>query len=285
MKIGKYTLYNIESGSFALDGGAMFGIIPKVLWEKQNPADEKNRIRLVTRNLLLVSDTRKILIDTGNGDKWDSKAKNIYDFDQQSNSLMGELARLNLQASDITDVLLTHLHFDHTGGSTISNNGSIEPAFPNATYYVQKSNLEWAYNPTERDRGSYLKDNFDPLAQAGVLKVIDDSVNLLDTEIEIVRVNGHTRGQQLFKISDSSKTLLFCGDLLPTSSHIPLTHIMGYDLQPLISLQEKKYILDKAVEEDWLLFLEHDPHACCVTVKFGEKGAIVSEQFSEFPEA
>jgi glyoxylase-like metal-dependent hydrolase (beta-lactamase superfamily II) len=283
MKIGKYTVHLIESGAFALDGGAMFGVVPKTLWTKANPADEKNRIAMVTRNILLVSDNRKILVDTGMGNKWDAKARDIYKIDQAQNSLTRGLAQLGISAEDITDVLLTHLHFDHTGGSTVMVNGTTIPAFPNATYYVQKSNFDWALEPTERDKGSYLRENFEPLARAGVLKVLDDSVEQLDHEIEVMRFNGHTRGQQLFKLTDGTTTLFYCGDLIPTASHVPLPYIMGYDLQPLITLQEKKYLLETALEENWILCFEHDAVSACATLKAGEKGITIAERYAGLP--
>jgi glyoxylase-like metal-dependent hydrolase (beta-lactamase superfamily II) len=218
------------------------------------------------------------------GDKWNEKSNEIYAIDQKQNSLLTGLANMGVGAEAITDVLLTHLHFDHTGGSTIKRNGTVEPTFPNATYYVQKSNFDWALEPTERDSGSYLRENFEPLARAGVLKVIDDSVEQLDQEIEVMRFNGHTRGQQLFKLSDGTTTLFYCGDLLPTTSHIPLPYIMGYDLQPLITLQEKKYILETGLEENWLLFFEHDPATACAKLKAGEKGIITAELYARLPE-
>lgn len=283
MKIGKYTVHLVESGAFALDGGAMFGVVPKTLWAKTNPADEKNRIAMVTRNILLVSDDRKILIDTGMGNKWDEKSQDIYKIDQAQNSLTTGLAKLGVSADDITDVLLTHLHFDHTGGSTVTANGTTVPAFSNATYYVQKSNFDWALEPTERDRGSYLRENFEPLARAGVLKVLDDSVEQLDHEIEVLRFNGHTRGQQLFKLTDGTTTLFYCGDLIPTASHVPLPYIMGYDLQPLITLQEKKYLLETALEENWILCFEHDAVSACATLKSGEKGITIAERYAGLP--
>ena len=228
MKIGKYTLHVINSGYFGLDGGAMFGIIPKPLWQKTNPPDEANRIKLATRNLFLTDGGRKILIDTGNGNKWDEKSKSIYGFDF-TDSLEGSLKELNLSPSDITDVILTHLHFDHTGGSTKIENGKIVPTFPNAKYFVQKKNYEWAMNPSERDRGSHLKNNFEPLMEEGVLTLIGGE-ETFDDEIEFVIVNGHTYAQQLIKISDSSNTILYCADLFPTTSHIPLPYVMAYDL-------------------------------------------------------
>ena len=270
MKIGKYTLHIINSGYFGLDGGAMFGIIPKPLWQKTNPPDEANRIKLATRNLLLTDGKRKILIDTGNGNKWDEKSKNIYGFDF-TNSLEGSLNNLNLAPSDITDVILTHLHFDHTGGSTKIENDKLIPAFPNAKYYVQKENYEWAMNPSERDKGSYLKDSFEPLMKEGVLNFIEDQEKF-DDEIEFVIINGHTFAQQLIKISDSSNTILYCADLFPTTSHIPLPYVMGYDLQPLVTVEEKKKVLAKAIEESWKIFFEHDPETALASVEKNEKG-------------
>ncbi len=280
MKIGKYKLRVINSGYFALDGGAMFGIIPKPLWSKNNTADEVNRIKLATRLLLLESESRKILIDTGMGDKWDEKSKNIYSIDQSENSLIQSLLSVGIKIEDITDVILTHLHFDHAGGTTIIKDGKLVPTFPNAVYHVQKKNFEWALNPTDRDKGSYIKDNFEPLAKEGILKLIDGQ-NQFDDEIHFVIVNGHTFSQQLIKISDSSNTLLYCCDLFPTFSHIHLPYIMGYDLQPLITLEEKKHILRKAVDENWKLFFEHDPEFAYATVKYSEKGIVINEIFEK----
>jgi glyoxylase-like metal-dependent hydrolase (beta-lactamase superfamily II) len=280
MKIGKYKLSIIESGSFGLDGGAMFGIIPKPLWQKTNLPDDANRVRLATRNLLLESDSRKILIDTGMGEKWDEKAKNIYAVDEK-NSLDSALSQKGLKADDITDVILTHLHFDHTGGSTIKIDGKLQPSFPNAKYYVQKQNFEWAVNPSDRDKGSYIKENFQPLVEEGVLHLIDGN-NIFDDEIEFFVINGHTFGQQMVKISDRNNTFLYCADLAPFHSHIPLHYIMGYDLQPLVTLEEKKKYLKIALQENWKLFFCHDPEIAIATVKkFGE-GYIVDEKFRSF---
>ncbi len=276
MKIGKYTLHIINSGYFGLDGGAMFGIIPKPLWQKTNPPDEANRIKLATRNLLLTDGRRNILIDTGMGNKWDEKSKSIYAVDQ-TDSLNGSLNKLNLSTSDITDVILTHLHFDHTGGSTKNENGNLIPAFPNAKYYVQKKNYEWAIKPSERDKGSYLKGNFQPLMDERVLYFIEGEESF-DDEIEFVIINGHTFAQQLIKLSDSSNTILYCGDLFPTTSHIPVPYVMGYDLQPLVTVEEKKNILSKAIDENWKIFFEHDPLTAIANVVKDEKGFRANEK-------
>ena len=282
MKIGKYKLSIIESGSFGLDGGAMFGIIPKVLWQRTNPPDEANRVKLSTRHLLLESKSKKILIDTGMGSKWDEKLRNIYAVDE-SRSMNSALAQKGLKAEDITDVILTHLHFDHTGGSTVLANGKLEPAFPNASYFVQKQNFDWARNPSDRDRGSYIKENFIPLYEEGVLNFIIGNAKF-DDEIEFIVINGHTFGQQMVKISDSSNTILFCSDLMPFVSHIPLPYIMGYDLQPLVTLEEKKKYLKRAFDENWKLFFGHDPDVAFATIKIFGEGYIADEKFTSFEE-
>lgn len=277
MKIGKYNLHVIESGSFSLDGGAMFGIIPKPLWQSSNPSDEMNRIKLFTRNLLLVSDSKKILVDTGIGEFWDEKFKRIYDLDyfiSESNNLN----KLNINHEEITDVILTHLHFDHTGGSTKFENGKWIPTYPNAKYHIQQKHFEWALNPSERDRGSFIKERFLPLAEEGLLNLKSEIT--FDNEIEFIIVNGHTFSQQLVKISDGSQTLLYCGDLLPLSTHIQLPYVMSYDLQPLVTVQEKKDILQKAIERNWMLFFEHDPFHVAATVSKNDKGFIAGKKFN-----
>jgi glyoxylase-like metal-dependent hydrolase (beta-lactamase superfamily II) len=253
MKIGKYKLHAVETGSFGLDGGAMFGIIPKPMWNKLNPADEQNRVTLHARNLLLISDSRKILIDTGIGTNWDEKFEKIYRLDLSQNTSLKSLDRLGIKPEDITDVLLTHLHFDHTGGSTVLKDGNWIPAFPNAKYYVQRKHFDWAINPSDRDKGSFIQNRFLPLHKEGVLHFIDGDVPF-DDEIEFITVNGHTFHQQTIKIYDSSNTVFYCGDLFPFISHIPLPYVMGYDLQPVTTVKEKKKILPTAVEEDWKLF-------------------------------
>lgn len=277
MKIGKYEIKIVLSGFFGLDGGAMFGIIPKPLWEKTNPADSSNKVTLATRNLLLQSDRKNILIDTGMGNKWSEKEKSIYSVEENI-SLESALKNHNLKKEDITDVILTHLHFDHTGGSTEIENDKLIPAFPNAKYFVQKQNFEWAKNPSDRDKGSYIKQNFMPLFENSVLNLIDGET-YFDDEIEFLIINGHTFGQQMIKISDSKNTLLYCADLLPFVSHIPLPYIMGYDLQPMVTLNEKKKFLQLALEENWKIIFEHDPEVAMVTLKSTDKGIRVNERF------
>lgn len=271
MKIGKFELLTAQSGYIGLDGGAMFGIIPKPLWEKTNPADQINRVTLATRSLLLVSDSKRILIDTGMGDKWDEKSRNIFRIDENL-SLEKALSQKGYSSDDITDVILTHLHFDHTGGSTKLVDGKIVPSFSNAIYHVQKQNFEWALNPSDRDRGSYLKENFEPLAKEGVLNLL--TTTQFDENISFEIINGHTFGQQMIKISDGTNTVLYCADLLPFVSHIRLPYIMAYDLQPLVTLTEKKKYLKQAVDENWILYFGHDPEYAAVTLKHSDRGIV-----------
>ncbi|MEJ5352417.1 MAG: MBL fold metallo-hydrolase [Melioribacteraceae bacterium] len=280
MKIGKYELHAIETSKFALDGGAMFGIIPKPLWQNTNPPDELNRVELNARCLLLKSDNKKILIDTGIGYNWDEKFTRIYNLDYSNYDLLKSLKKIGIEPDEITDVIFTHLHFDHAGGSTKLENGEWIPSFPNAKYFVQKKHFEWAVNPSERDRASFVSNRFMPLHESGMLHLIDGE-RFLDDEIELIISNGHTFSQQLIKISDSNTTLLFVGDLFPFTSHIPLPYITGYDLQPLITLKEKKEILNQAFEQNWILFFEHDPFTLAATITKNEKGFVIKDKFTE----
>lgn len=280
MKIGKYEVYAIETGRFKLDGGAMFGIVPKTIWEKLNPSDDKNRIELALRTLLIINEHRKILVDTGMGKKWEQKYIEIYGIDHSRYTLESSLAKIGLKVDDITDVIITHLHFDHAGGATmLENDGTIRPTFKNATYYVQKRNIELAMNPNEKDRASYLPENFIPLIEFNQIEIVDGEFEIFEG-IEIIVSDGHTFGQQLVKVSDGKTTLLYCGDLIPTSSHIPIPYVMAYDLQPLVTMEEKKKLLKKAVDENWILFFEHDPYVDCATVKQGKKHIEVDQKFN-----
>ncbi len=279
MKIGKYELQIIENFTFALDGGAMFGIIPKPLWQNNNPQDELNRIKLIDRNILLTSESKKILIDSGLGKYWDDKFKRIYDIN--CNEMNNTFEKLNVHPEEITDVILTHLHFDHTGGSTKFEDGKWIPTFSNAKYYVQQKHFEWAINPSDRDKGSFIKERFLPLVEEGVL--IQSNEIEFDDEISFIIVNGHTFSQQLVKISDGKNTILFCADLIPLVTQIPVAYIMSYDLQPLITVQEKKSILQKAADENWLLIFEHDPYFTAANVIKNEKGFTANQKFTGLP--
>lgn len=268
IKIGPYKLKAIPTGEFGLDGGAMFGTVPKVLWEKTNPPDEANRIPMEARALLLMSEGRNILIDTGNGsdfvekygDKIGPKFAQMYGLDPSGASLLKSLKSNGLDPSDITDVILTHLHFDHAGGATCARGGKIVPTFPNAKYYVQRQNLEIARTPNIREKASYLKPNFEPLIEAGVLELLDGDVENLFPNISVIVSNGHTEGQQIIKIADSKTGVFYAADLIPTSSHIRSAWIMGYDLDPLTLIREKREILKTAAQNNWFIYFEHDPY-------------------------
>lgn len=273
MKIGPYELHAIETGRFALDGGAMFGVVPKTLWAKEAPPDERNRIDMAARALLLVGDGRKILIDVGNGNKFNEKLVDIYKIDNSRYTLLGSLSRLGIAAVDITHVILTHLHFDHAGGSTYRENGTVKPTFPNARYYVQREQWEIANNPTERDRASFFADDFKPLEEFGVVEFTEGEGNILPG-ISCRVCNGHTTGLQAPVISDGRTTLLYCADLVPTLAHVRLPWIMAYDLRPLVTLEEKRRILTQAAEENWILFFEHDANVETARLQTTDKGIV-----------
>jgi glyoxylase-like metal-dependent hydrolase (beta-lactamase superfamily II) len=273
MIIGPYNLSLIETGRFALDGGAMFGVVPKNLWSRTNPADEQNRIDMALRILLIQGNGMNILVDTGMGDKYDEKTRAIYKLDHSKWSLINSLAEHNIQPEQISHVIQTHLHFDHCGGLvTKSDNGELIPTFPNAKVFVQKENLNWARNPTDKDRASYLKQDWESIAVNGMLEELDGPGEIFPG-IDLKLFNGHTRAQQLPLISDGAgNSLFFSADLFPTKAHINLPWIMGYDNFPLTTLEEKRGILPEAFEEHWTLFLEHDPLSPFIKLEDTGKG-------------
>jgi glyoxylase-like metal-dependent hydrolase (beta-lactamase superfamily II) len=277
MKIGTYEVLSLDAGFFSLDGGAMFGVVPWVFWSRTNPPDERQRIKLATRCWLIRGNGKTILVDDGNGTKWSDKLKDIYNLDYKSSDLLSSLRRAGVAPSDITDVILTHLHFDHAGGSTTMENGKLVPAFPNARYHVQRKQWELSQNPTEKDRGSFMRDDYMPLMEHGVLELVDGECEIFPG-IELLVTNGHTNSQQLPKISDGKTSMLFCCDLLPTTTHIPWPYVMGYDVRPLVTIEEKKKIFGRAYEEKWILYLEHDPSTEAITIKASEKGFVVDQR-------
>lgn len=270
MKIGTYSLYSIETSRFGLDGGAMFGIIPKPLWERKAPADSRNRIAMVTRSLLLANDERRVLVDTGNGDKWSSKYKTLYNIDTTNVNLENSLGRLGFSTETITDVICTHLHFDHAGGNTRLQGGKIVPTFPNATYWIQTAQWDLARSPSEKDRGSFLPENWEVLAENGMIRLVDGKESFLPG-IDVQLTYGHTTGMMHPLLRNTQNTLMFMADLIPMAPHVALPWVMAYDLYPLWTIREKAALLPKAVEEHWLLFLEHDPHQEVVTVRYDGK--------------
>ena len=267
LSLGEYEAFAIPSGIFGLDGGAMYGTVPKVLWEKASPADSQNRISMEARALLVKGHGRTILVDCGNGtdfiekygEKMGTKFAEIYGVQTGGVNLISSLAKVNLKPEDITDVFLTHLHFDHCGGGVKAENGKLVPTFPNAKYYVHELNLKNAQNPNIREKASYLSANFEPLLQAGVLQVLKGEENPLPAGMSSFLSHGHTAGQQHLKVTGGGQTLVYCGDLIPMHAHIRLAWIMGYDLHPLEIIEEKRRLLNQAADQNWHLFLEHDP--------------------------
>ncbi len=280
MKIGDYEVHSVQTGLFKLDGGAMFGVVPKNLWERTNPSDEKNRIEMCARALLLDSGKKKVLIDTGIGNKMPERLNQIYAVDNSKYTLDSSLKELGCTREDITDVIISHLHFDHAGGSTFyDEDKQLKVAFPNAVYHVQKEQYEWALNPSDRDRASYFPENYKLLEDKKVLNLLNGE-HKFDGNVTLLPVNGHTKDMQMIKISDGDNTLLYLADLIPTAGHIPLPYIMGYDLFPLMTLDEKKKYLKDVSENNWMVFFEHDPYNECATVGLGAKGYNTKECFS-----
>ncbi len=258
MKLGELELIPLLEGIFYLDGGAMFGVVPKTMWSKLNPADDKNRIELSMRNLLIKTGKLNILIDTGLGDKIKDKFIEIYNV-RRPKSLRQRLHDLNIKPEDINIVINTHLHFDHCGGNTIYNEQQKPiPAFPKAKYFIQRQEWEDATHPNERTKASYLPENFMPVGEANQLEFVDGDSEIAPG-IKLIRTGGHTRGHQMVKIETQGKTAVYWGDLIPTTSHIKIPFVMGYDLYPLDTIDKKKTFLKQAIKENWLLFFEHDP--------------------------
>jgi len=257
-----------------------------VLWQKSNPPDELNRIPMEARALLLLGDDRKILIDCGigadfvekYGEKLGPKFAEIYAVAEGKDSLQKSLASAGVKAEEITDVILTHLHFDHAGGATEHRDGKLRPTFPRARYHVQRANLEAAQTPNSRERASYYAANFQPLMDAGVLNVLDGPVENLMSGVSVEITDGHTRGQQTVRVRDDSTTLIYCADLVPTSSHVRVPWIMGYDLHPLLIMDEKRALLTRAVAGDWYLFFEHDPYVDAARVVVAKDDFAICER-------
>ena len=276
--IGPYQLHAIDAGWLRLDGGAMFGIVPKPLWEKRIRPDEKNRIPLRMRCLLLEGEGRVILVDTGIGNKLDEKTRRIFAVDQETANLHESLGRAGFQAGDVTDVILTHLHFDHCGGCT-SLGRSLEVTFPHARHYVQRAHWASVLCPNAREAASFRREDFEILEASGQLCLLDEDDPLFPN-VETIRVDGHTEGQQLVKISNGDRTLVFMADLLPTTAHLRNVWIMAYDVRPLVSMEEKRRFLEEAVDGGWDLFFEHDPDTVVGTPVRTSRGIEIAEQRS-----
>ncbi|SFV29755.1 MBL fold metallo-hydrolase [Thermoflavifilum thermophilum] len=273
-------LFTIHTGNFKLDGGAMFGVVPKVLWNSLNPADANNRCTWAMRCLLVEDGDRLILIDNGMGNKQDAKFFSHYE-PHGEHSLESSLQQHGFHWNDITDVFLTHLHFDHCGGSIIRQGDRLVPAFPSATYWSTEAHWTWATQPNEREKASFLKENILPIQESGQLKMVPEEKDYpFSAHVRVRFAHGHTRAMMIPFIEYKGKTLVFCADLLPSVAHIPLPYIMAYDVFPLTTLEEKKSFLQEALEKEYILFFEHDPQIECCTVKMTEKGIRADRFFS-----
>jgi glyoxylase-like metal-dependent hydrolase (beta-lactamase superfamily II) len=278
------TIYPIETGNFKLDGGAMFGVVPKTIWQRTNPADANNLIDMSMRCMLIEDGNRLILIDTGTGNKQSDKFFGYYYFFGNF-SLDGSLAKLGFHRDDITDVFLTHLHFDHCGGAIQWNKDKTgyEPAFKNAKFWSNKNHWQWAVNPNVREKASFLKENINPIEACGQLNFVNistgDFAKKTELGFDILFADGHTEKQMIPHIQYKNKTIVFMADLLPTVGHIPLPYVMGYDTRPLLTMDEKAKFLNNAAENNYLLFLEHDATNELCTLKHTEKGVRLNETY------
>ena len=272
-------LYTIDTGYFKLDGGAMFGVVPKVLWSRTNPSDENNLCPWAMRSLLIEDGNRLILIDNGIGDKQDDKFLRHYYLHGDVN-LNKSLKRHGFTSDDITDVFLTHLHFDHCGGSVIwsKDRSGFEMAFKNARYWSNADHWRWATEPNNRESSSFLLENIMPIQEAGHLNFIERNQAYFNN-LDILFVNGHTESQMIPHINYKNRTIVFTADLLPSTGHIPLPYVMGYDTRPLLTLTEKEQFLKKAADEEYILFLQHDNYSECCTVHQTDKGVRLKETF------
>jgi len=257
LKLGDWIVHTLETGSLGLDGGAMFGSVPKPLWSRTNPPDERNRIRLAMRCLLLEGHGRRILVDVGMGDKFSAKLMDIYAV-ESAPTLEHSLLAIGVEPASITDVVLTHLHFDHAGGATVMTPNGLVPRFPAARWYVQQRNWENAHAPNHRERASYMSENFDPLAEAGILELWDGP-QAPWPGVTILTAEGHTRGQQLVRVEGGGEVVYFVADLIPTAAHVRIPFVMGYDMACIETMEEKRVLLTRAAGERAWICLEHDP--------------------------
>ena len=278
-------LYPIETGNFKLDGGAMFGVVPKTIWNKTNPADDNNLIDIAARCLLIEDGNRLILIDTGMGNKQSDKFFGYYSL-WGSHSLDKSLAKYGFHRDDITDVFMTHLHFDHCGGSIQWNKDrtGYEPAFKNAVFWSNENHWQWATEPNVREKASFLKENIIPMQESGQLRFVqrpeEDFLVKSELGFGILFVDGHTEKQMIPHIQYQDKTIVFCADLLATAGHIPIPYVMGYDTRPLLTMPEKTKFMNAAAENNYYLFLQHDAHNEIIRVEKTERGVRLKDRFS-----
>jgi glyoxylase-like metal-dependent hydrolase (beta-lactamase superfamily II) len=274
-------LHSIDTGFFKLDGGAMFGVVPKSIWHKTNPADENNMCTWAMRCLLVEDGDRLILIDNGIGNKQDAKFLSYYYLHGDAN-LLSSIQKAGYSPEEITDVILTHLHFDHCGGGVQYNASrtGYELTFKNARYWTNSAHWQWAIQPNAREKASFLKENLQPMQESGHLHFIETDSPSPFQHIDFIFVDGHTEKMMLPRINYHGRTILYVADLLPSVSHIPIPYVMGYDTRPLLTLEEKTKVLRQAADEKYLLFFEHDPYYACATVEATEKGVRAAEKAS-----
>lgn len=271
-------LHSIDTGFFKLDGGAMFGVVPKSIWQRTNPADERNLCTWATRLMLIEDGKRLTLVDTGIGDKQDEKFFSHY-YMHGDDTLDKSLNKLGFQRDDITDVILTHLHFDHCGGAIVREGEKLLPAFKNARYWSNKDHWEWAVNPNPREKASFLKENILPIQESGQLNFIDINSPQYDSQIDMRFAYGHTEAMMLPQIQYKGKTILYMADLLPSVGHIPIAYVMGYDVRPLVTMQERQDYWKEIVDNEYIMFLEHDSVHECATLQYTEKGIRLKDTF------
>jgi len=276
MKLGAFDIQPVTDGRFKLDGGAMFGVVPKVIWETCCQADEQNRIQLGLNCLLIRARGKNILVDTGLGDKEDAQFRDMFAVERIP-TLRDSLKIYGLQPEDIHMVINTHLHFDHAGGNTVRENGAVVSTFPRAKYFVQRGEYEDAARANERTRASYRRENFTPIAHVDQWEFLDGDLELLPG-VSVVITEGHTRRHQSIKVESEGQIAFYLGDLIPTVSHLPLPYIMGYDLYPLQTLETKRWVLNRAFEENWLLVFEHDPRVLMGRVRKDVEGKYYLEE-------
>jgi len=277
--VNRMRLHTIDTGFFKLDGGAMFGVVPKSIWQKTNPADDNNMCNWAMRCLLIEDGNKLILIDNGMGNKQDAKFFSYY-YRNGTETLINSIHRAGFKEEDVTDMFLTHLHFDHCGGGVTKAVEKLELTFKNATYWSNEEHWKWATQPNAREKASFLKENINPIQESGNLKFVNTNEPSPFSQFEIFYASGHTDKMMLPVITYKDRTICFMADLIPSASHIPLPYVMGYDTRPLITMEEKERFLNEAADKNYILFLEHDPvHECC-TVHRTERGIKLDKTFS-----
>lgn len=276
LRLVPMTVHAVVEGRLALDGGAMFGVVPRVLWERRFPPDERNRVSLVTRSMLVEVEGRLILVDLGMGSRWDGQHRAMFGL-EHGGGLDAALGHLGRTRAEITDVVLSHLHFDVAGGTTREEGGELRLSYPNATVHLQRRQWKWAHQPAEKDAGSYRRPDFSLLERSGKLHLLEGSTELYPG-VHLFVSEGHSVGMQLVRLEADGEALVFCADLIPTTAHLHAPWVSAFDLYPLTTIEEKRQLLAQAVEEGWKLFFARDPHVAICTVKDDGSGQVVVDQ-------